>query len=199
MVREKQPKVHIGQPIVASAGSADGPGGCGGGQRRARPAAASPDTPHGSVAPLDVDPATTCKYKRDGKSLHGTGKRPSLVASDRDQQRKRTNGERRIWSDGVELDQFVEGLGLRVGVLDHPKEVVEEDDLAADHGGRGGRAVAAPLHQNAEERVVDEPRADQIPPPGLAHVDRVQPEGDLLFLLALALLPLLLLFVHSRR
>jgi hypothetical protein len=37
-------------------------------------------------------------------------------------------------SASVVVDQLVEGLRLRVGVLQHPEEVLEEDDLAADDG-----------------------------------------------------------------
>lgn len=72
----------------------------------------------------------------------------------------------------VELDELVQRVGLRVGVLQHPEQMFEEDDLAGDVDGVVV-GVAGPLHQLPEDRVVDDVGADEVAPSGFPDVDGV--------------------------
>jgi hypothetical protein len=86
-------------------------------------------------------------------------------------------GSRR--SARVVLDELVEGLRLRVRVLQHPEEVLEEDDLAADHGAAGLGGAAGAVDEGLEQRVAHELLGDEVPAARLADVDRVQALGHL--------------------
>jgi hypothetical protein len=79
----------------------------------------------------------------------------------------------------VVVDELVEGLRLRVRVLQHPQQVLEQHDLAADHHGARRRSPAAAVHEGPEQRVAHELLGDQVPAPRLAHVHRVQALGHL--------------------
>ncbi|RZS19604.1 hypothetical protein BHM03_00052029 [Ensete ventricosum] len=62
-------------------------------------------------------------------------------------------------SAGVVLHELVDGIGLQVGVHEHPEEVIEEHHLAADHcaGASAAVRVCVTLGDDLEERVVDHP------------------------------------------
>ena len=79
----------------------------------------------------------------------------------------------------VVLDELVEGLGLRVRVLEHPEEVLEEDDLAADDGAAGLGGAAGAVDEGLEQRVGHELLGDEVPAARPADVDRVQALGHL--------------------
>ena len=89
----------------------------------------------------------------------------------------RAGGWRR--SARVVLDELVEGLGLRVRVLEHPEEVLEEDDLAADDGAAGLGGAAGAVDEGLEQRVGHELLGDEVPAARPADVDRVQALGHL--------------------
>jgi hypothetical protein len=82
-------------------------------------------------------------------------------------------------SAGVVLDELVEGLRLRVGVLQHPQQVLEQDHLAADHGAAGLSAAAGAVDEGLEQRVAHEVLGDEVPAARPADVDRVQALGHL--------------------
>jgi hypothetical protein len=82
-------------------------------------------------------------------------------------------------SAGVVLDELVEGLRLRVGVLQHPQQVLEKDHLAADHGAAGLSAAAGAVDEGLEQRVAHEVLVDEVPAPRLADVHRVHALGHL--------------------
>ena len=80
----------------------------------------------------------------------------------------------------VVLDELVERLRLRVGVLEHPEEVLEQHDLAADDGpacsaDAGGAAGA--VDEVLEQGVADEVRGDEVAAARLADVHRVEARG----------------------
>lgn len=83
----------------------------------------------------------------------------------------------KILSASVELNELVQGLRLRIGILEHPEQVFKQDDLAGDANGVVA-GVAGPLHELAEERVVDDLRSDKVPPPRLPDVYRVEISRD---------------------
>jgi len=77
---------------------------------------------------------------------------------------------------GVEVDEFVERLGLWVGVVEHPEQVFEEDNLACDIDGvvLVVGVVAGPLHEFPEDGVVEDAGGDTVEAAGLADVDGVE-------------------------
>jgi hypothetical protein len=79
----------------------------------------------------------------------------------------------------VVLDELVEGFRLRVRVLQHPEEVLEEDHLAADDGAAGLSGAAGAVDEALEQRVAYELLGDEVPAARLADVDRVQALGHL--------------------
>ena len=86
-----------------------------------------------------------------------------------------------IFSAGVKLNEFIQRLGLWIGIFEHPKQVFEQDDFAGDVDGvnvvgifAGGR----PSDEFPEERVFNDLRADEIPAPRFSNVDRVEISGD---------------------
>ncbi|GLT56193.1 hypothetical protein SLA2020_292550 [Shorea laevis] len=78
---------------------------------------------------------------------------------------------------GVELDELLHGLRLQIGVFEHPQQVLEQDDLAGDVDGTV--VVAGPLRELAEERVVDNVGADEVPSPRFPDVDRLEVGGGI--------------------
>jgi len=79
----------------------------------------------------------------------------------------------------VVVDELVEGLRLRVGVLQHPQEVLEQHDLAADDDGAWSCRSAGAVDEGLEQRVAHEVLGDEVPAARLADVDRVQALGHL--------------------
>jgi hypothetical protein len=79
----------------------------------------------------------------------------------------------------VILDELGKRLRLRVGVLEHPEEVLEQHDLAADDGPAGAYAGAArAVDEVLEQGVADEVRGDEVAAARLADVDRVEARGQ---------------------
>ncbi|KAH0455183.1 hypothetical protein IEQ34_015215 [Dendrobium chrysotoxum] len=81
------------------------------------------------------------------------------------------------------MDELVERIRLRVGVLEHPQEVLEEHHFAADDGvtaaGAGvGTAVRA-LNEVLEEWVVDEVAVHDIPPARFSDVYGMESGGHI--------------------
>jgi len=74
----------------------------------------------------------------------------------------------------VVLDQIIERLRLRIGILEHPEQVFEEHHLAADDGDGGVAIVAGPLHQFSEDRIVDDLGAEEVAAARLADVHGVK-------------------------
>jgi hypothetical protein len=65
-------------------------------------------------------------------------------------------------------------------VLQHPEEVLEEDDLAADDDGtRGTPGAAGAVDEGLEQRVAHELLRDEVPAARPADVHRVQALGRL--------------------
>jgi|UniRef100_A0A804LVX9 hypothetical protein len=82
----------------------------------------------------------------------------------------------------VVLDELVEGLRRRVRVLQHPQQVLEQHDLAADDGTRRrcpGAAAADAVEEGLEQRVAHQLLGDEVPAARLADVHRVQALGHL--------------------
>jgi len=79
-------------------------------------------------------------------------------------------------SAGVEVHEFVERLGLWVGVFEHPEQVFEEDNLACHIDGvvLVVGVVAGPLHEFPEDGVVEDAGGDPVEAAGLADVDGVE-------------------------
>lgn len=73
----------------------------------------------------------------------------------------------------VAVNEIVEGVGLRVSILEHPEQVFEEDNLARDIDGSVIMGVAGPLRQLAEERVTDDVGADEVAPPRFTDIHRL--------------------------
>lgn len=86
------------------------------------------------------------------------------------------NGEMQL--AGVELDELVERFGLWIRIVEHPQEVLEEDDLAANDDG-AVVAGAGALDQGLEEGMAEHVRGDEVAAARLADVDGVEPGGDL--------------------
>jgi len=83
-------------------------------------------------------------------------------------------------SAGVKIGEFVERLRLRIGVVEHPEQVFEQNNLARHVDALLlllRAAVAGPVHQLPEQRVFDNLRAHQVLPPRLADVHGAERRG----------------------
>lgn len=83
-------------------------------------------------------------------------------------------------SAGVKIGEFVERLRLRIGVVEHPEQVFEQNNLARHVDAVVlflGAAVAGPVHQLPEQRVSDNLRAHQVLPPRLPDVHGAERRG----------------------
>lgn len=60
---------------------------------------------------------------------------------------------------------------MRIGVPEHPEEVLEEDHLASDGQALAGGGLVC---EHSEEGVVDELGADEVAAAGFAHVDGLE-------------------------
>lgn len=75
-------------------------------------------------------------------------------------------------SASVEFHQIVQRLQLGIGILEHPKQVLEQNHLAADDGGgpclicRSGRLIG----EHPEDRVVHQVGTDEVPSPGFSDI-----------------------------
>lgn len=72
------------------------------------------------------------------------------------------------------MDELIEGIGLRVGVLEHPQEVLEEHHFAADDG---VAAAVGARNEVLEEWVVDEVAVDDITPARFSDVYGMESGG----------------------
>jgi hypothetical protein len=73
----------------------------------------------------------------------------------------------------VVLDELIERLRLGVGVLEHPEEVLEQHDLAADDGTAHAAASGA-VDEVLEQRVADEFGGDEVAAARFTDVHRVE-------------------------
>lgn len=83
-------------------------------------------------------------------------------------------------SAGVKIGEFVKRLRLRIGVVEHPEQVFEENDLARHVDAvllLLRAAVAGPVHQLPEQRVFDNLCAHQVLPPRLPDVHGAERRG----------------------
>lgn len=80
-------------------------------------------------------------------------------------------------SAGVELHQLTQRLCLSIGVLQHPEQVLEQHHLTG-YGDRLPISAGAPsTDELAEERALHDVGGNEVSPPRLAHVDRVEVLG----------------------
>ncbi|CAI0387659.1 unnamed protein product [Linum tenue] len=79
-------------------------------------------------------------------------------------------------SAGVEIGELVDRFRQGIGVLEHPEQVLEQDDLAP-HAYVVAAAAVGALRQLPEQRVVHNVGAQEVPPPRFPDVDWPQVPG----------------------
>ncbi|CAA0810964.1 Unknown protein, partial [Striga hermonthica] len=81
-----------------------------------------------------------------------------------------------FFSADVKFGELAQRLRLGIGVFQHPEEVLEHNDLAADDDRVFllTAAAGAPIDELAEERIFRNVGRDEVPPPRLPDVDRAE-------------------------
>lgn len=81
-----------------------------------------------------------------------------------------------VRSTGVELHEFLQRLGIGIGILEHPEQMLEQHNFARyiDSFVVG---VGGPSSQLSEHRMINDIGADEVAPAGLADVDGMEIAG----------------------